>query len=577
MESDSALDHRNTHSTLAQDRIATWLLGEPFTLALTVWCLYLLATWIPHYLTWPWHSDHEHFAMVAQFWDAGQRPYRDVFTFQFPGEIYIFWMLGRISGWGNSITFYAFDSALVGAFGVVLALWSRRVFGRALPGLIGFTAFLHYYLGLDYRYAGQRDWHAAFFLMLGLLALDLVTGRAGRIVSALAFGLGLIFRPQALILAPAMVLAMDCAIRPAGGSWRLTLGGCLEWSGVVVLTVIVGFLPLATNGLLASFLGCLHSAGSSDYCRLHGLNFGTFVSNLPRLMGIWVAPALVFALIPLWDRTWMRRGWVIAAAVVGVSLIKAISPWNHLYYEIPQAAALAVALASLGGLILQSPSPPQTRLVQLGLLFLFAAPTVPRYALMSSESTDFRADYYGSVDAFGHFVSGRPLTKIPPGFHDRPLYSWEEIHDTVDHLREATTPTTPIANLLFDSQTAITSAVPRPSAMAIDNNILPFFPDKMRGVIWSLENTDPCIVVWNPREPLWIFASFNSLQRVIQSHFQMEARFGSIEVWKRRQAQTGSAAKLVSVSPLLDFPRTLFLCFGGYFATFAASLLGPKV
>ena len=40
--------------------------------------------------------------------------------------------------------------------------------------------------------------------------------------------------------------------------------------------------------------------------------------------------------------------------------------------------------------------------------------------------------------------------------------------------------------------------------MAIDNKIFPFFPNKMTGVIWSLENTDPCIVVWNPREPIWI-------------------------------------------------------------------------
>ena len=146
-------------------------------------------------------------------------------------------------------------------------------------------------------------------------------------------------------------------------------------------------------------------------------------------MGIWVAPALVFALIPLWDRTWKRRGWVIGAAVVGVSLIKAISPLNHLYYEIPQAAALAVALASLGGLILQSPSRPRPGWSSSGSFSCSPRDGTPIWSPISSDSADFGDDYYGSADALSHFVSGHPLTQIPPGFHDRPLYSWKEIHE----------------------------------------------------------------------------------------------------------------------------------------------------
>jgi len=132
-----------------QGRVASWLLDWPLTAFLSLVCPFMLATWIPHYVTWPWYCDHDHFAELAQLWDSGTaRPYRDVFSFQFPGEIYVFWALGRVFGWGNSIAFYAFDAILVIGFGVILSLWSRRLFGRIAPGLIGYSLFLYYYLVL---------------------------------------------------------------------------------------------------------------------------------------------------------------------------------------------------------------------------------------------------------------------------------------------------------------------------------------------------------------------------------------------------------------------------------------------
>ena len=96
---------------------------------------YMLATWIPHYVTWPWYCDHDHFAQLAQLWDSGTaRPYRDVFTFQFPGEIYVFWVLGKVFGWVNSIAFYAFDAILVIGFGVYLSPGAGGSSAGSLPG-----------------------------------------------------------------------------------------------------------------------------------------------------------------------------------------------------------------------------------------------------------------------------------------------------------------------------------------------------------------------------------------------------------------------------------------------------------
>ena len=102
-------------------------------------------------------------------WDAGLLPYRDLYCNQFPGAIYLFWILGRIAGWGGSAAIYAVDAGAIVLLGVGLVLWSHRLFGRALPGIVGYLSFLSYYLALDYSHAAQRDWHAPLFAVLGLL------------------------------------------------------------------------------------------------------------------------------------------------------------------------------------------------------------------------------------------------------------------------------------------------------------------------------------------------------------------------------------------------------------------------
>ena len=48
------------------DRAAAWLLRGPVTVALLGLCAVQLATWVPHYLTWPWFADHDVFATLAR-------------------------------------------------------------------------------------------------------------------------------------------------------------------------------------------------------------------------------------------------------------------------------------------------------------------------------------------------------------------------------------------------------------------------------------------------------------------------------------------------------------------------------
>src|SRR5437868_1335449 len=78
-------------------------------------CVVLLTTWVPHSLTWPWWADTDQFAVSAQAWDAGILPYRDLDDFDFPGPIYVHWVLGKTLGWGRTAPFYAFDAALLAA------------------------------------------------------------------------------------------------------------------------------------------------------------------------------------------------------------------------------------------------------------------------------------------------------------------------------------------------------------------------------------------------------------------------------------------------------------------------------
>src|SRR5437660_10630764 len=102
------------------ERAATWLLGAPLSAALVALCGFQLATWVPHYLTWPWFADHDVFATLALGWEHGQLPYRDLAGNNFPGTIYLFWVVGKLFGWGRTVPFYAVDAVFVLILGATL-------------------------------------------------------------------------------------------------------------------------------------------------------------------------------------------------------------------------------------------------------------------------------------------------------------------------------------------------------------------------------------------------------------------------------------------------------------------------
>ena len=103
------------------------LLRRWFVVGFAGLSIYWLLTWLPHYLYWPWCRDVDTYALMAQEWDSGVLPVRDIRALGFPGHIYLHWILGKLFGWGHTGIFYAVDAAALLCLGAVVILWSLAV------------------------------------------------------------------------------------------------------------------------------------------------------------------------------------------------------------------------------------------------------------------------------------------------------------------------------------------------------------------------------------------------------------------------------------------------------------------
>ena len=193
-------------------------------------------------------------------------PYRDLVDFDFPGPIYLHFLLGKIFGWGPTVAFYAMDAAFVVVLGVALAAWSRRLFGSALPGLVSYLTFLGH-LSQPRLLAGRPARLAcaapggpgpASHSRCG-------PGRRGRLVSALALGLALAFRPHEIVFLPAMAAAIDEGARHAGEPWPRAIRPWLAWSALLAVSLLLAFSPLILAGILDDLVRCVFDVLEGPY------------------------------------------------------------------------------------------------------------------------------------------------------------------------------------------------------------------------------------------------------------------------------------------------------------------------
>jgi hypothetical protein len=520
----------NTSADRTQDAhqagFASLALGWPLSLGLGLVALIQLGLWLPHYLTWPYWADHDVFASAARAWDLGAKPYRDVRQNNFPGTIYLFYLLGKTLGWGRPWTFYAFDSALLLALASLLIAWSRKVFGRILPGLIGSLAFLSYYLSLDYCHTAQRDWQGPALAVMALLIAQTWPGRAGRVVSALLTAAAFSIRPQVVLFLPALLLEAS-----TGGQRGQALRRGVLWLGTFAAFAALAFVPLLLNGIFGDFLQSLRRVAFGSTYNKVGLASVAKGWLLQASAFRWlVVPAGIVLLSHRTEHAKTARIWLLALA--GASFYKPLSPMAHSYLDLPLVLAWSVNLAVLAGLIVATSNVPST--IKLACVL----------ALLGMGTTTLRPEFCvvgPNLRAWSTLRSGVESEDAPPGYRHGSVatsafYPWSDYRAALLYLRTETKSSTKVANAL-KGDPAIASEVDRLSAFPAESIawLRMVDPRDEPAFVESLESSTDSVVLWSPGEP-GPDPKFQipQIEAAIRRLYQFEARFGAIEVWRRR-------------------------------------------
>jgi hypothetical protein len=540
------------------DVLAGFAIRGGLSVVVVVTCLCLLATWVPHYLLWPWYRDTDTFATMAQSWDAGILPYRDIRAYNFPGAIYLCWVLGKVAGFGRTWAFYAVDSAVVAFLGMVLAAWSRRCLGRVLPGVSAYLVFLTSYLSRDYFTVAQRDWHASLCVVLGLLALQAWPGRSSRLVSALLAAAALAIRPHVVVFLPALAAAVaeGVATEPPGiglpgphpPSGRLR--ALAEWLLAFGSFTVIAFAPLLIAGIADDLMrGLTIATAGGPYGRATRASIAQVFADELRDPATWIVVVLLgITVVGSWGAS-RRRAATWSVALTAALLYRLFHPVQHDYLAYPVVLVSSIASALPIAWLLDRPRVAPFLQVTMTLLLMDElSPGPPRYCNSSA-----------SLEALSCLVRGETIpASSPPGsrawfdLRRGRWYPWEDYRRVLIHLRETTRPSTLVANVLKEP--------PFPAINGPTARLSPFRAES--GICWmllvdldldaefaaALEQATDAVVVWSPAEhELPSQLRLPGLTATIRKHYRLEARFGRIEVWRRATSPSTTA---VSARPL---------------------------
>ena len=520
------------------DRISSWMLDGGLTTLVLSLCAFQLATWIPHLLTWPLTVDHDVFETMARGWDHGVLPYRESRGNNFPGTIYLFWLVGKAFGWGRTWPIFALDSVFVAAFGSALIRWGWQRSGRLLPGAIGFASFLAYYLEADYSLVFQRDWHGPLFMMLALMIADGRRSRWGLALSAPCVAIAFSIRPQVVLLIPAVLFCWTHREDGSRRSFGAMAGSSVAWLAMAGGFVALLFLPLALEGLLPDFVdGVRLTAYGGSYNQATWprvlKNAALQAMNLDYV----IVPASILALLPRTSPRLRASAWACLIAMAGAWWYKPVSPVPWPYLSHPYHVVLAVGVAMLVQMILEVDlGSASIRLVLVLFVLIGAGVTVrPKYCSVQL-----------SLRALGDLRRGGPAEKVPIGYgpEENPdaevPYPWEDYRDALRFLREQTPPGTKVANLLGNAP-ALLGPADRASAMPAESLAwLVVAPGEGADFLKALEEGDEhSVVVWSPaeeheRETIRLAFAVKSLAPAIRQYYKPRACFGRIEIWERR-------------------------------------------
>ncbi|MGE3820159.1 MAG: hypothetical protein AB7I30_12125 [Isosphaeraceae bacterium] len=527
-------------SSSTWDRACDFVYRGPLPALVAGAILLMAATWVPHYLTWPWWADTDHFAVSALSWRAGILPYKDLVDYNFPGPTYLMWVLGTLFGWGRTWPFYAFDATWLGVVVVGLALWSRARFADPLPGLTAGLFLCALYLNLPVSEVAQRDWYTATLSLVAILIPQSSPAprRRDLILSALAMALALATRPHAVLFLPAVALVAG----GESGTPRERLRRALGWTCSFLAMGALAFLPLAAFGVLDDFLANLtYLRPGGPY---HRTSFDDFLLRLffardddgYRITTLGMAAILALAGPVRHQRA--SAVWLLALA--GAALYLPISPVPHGYLRQPGLLFTLVALGFELGVVtslvgLRAP----VRLLAFATVLIGFMPGFPG-------NCDLKVSLRAVVD----LARGKSPEEVPPGvtgmFYDYypgpEEYPWNDYLDMLEYIRTETRPTTPVANVLRHyPNPPINGPVGRLSPFPHASGILWFRwigPELEEDYARALAASTDAVVVWAPAETeLLPSLALPRLVEVIRRNYQPEARFGNVEVWRRSPAR----------------------------------------
>ena len=521
-----------------REAFSGWVLRGPLAAILGVIVVWEVLTWAPNYMTWPLWADHDVFATAAQGWDAGMLPYRDLRGNNFPGTTYVFWVVGKLFGWVNPAPFYGLDALTVATFGLTMVFWSRRTLGERLPGLVGFGCFLGYYLNLDYSLAAQRDWHGPFFVTLGLLLIQSAPGRSTRVGAGLLAAVGLMFRPQAVLLLPAQMWGVATEARRRETSPVLAV---FEWGLMVALGLVLGFLPIFLAGIWPDFLNALRVVRpGAKYNMLTPQLFFQQVLFQMQPLRVDIVPIGVVLLARQANESTRRVAvpWLIALA--GVFFYRPLSPHPHAYLTHPLMVVWSILAALLVRMILDIDRiPASVRLAAILLVIGLGLTAKPRFSNPN-----------GSLEAFHVLKKGGEPGPKPTGYARNPevaaagYYDWKDYRDLLHYLRTELGPQTKIANALkhVPALTGPTGRLPAFPAESIAWLIVVNQEDEQSFTDALIANEDS-VVVWCPDEENLPHApKLKTFYDAVLHYYEFKTRFGSMELWTRKPPAQRPAA-----------------------------------
>lgn len=519
------------------DVIFPWFLGAVI--------VFMLASWIPHYLTWPFFMDPETFATLAVGWERGVRPHRDVISYNFPGQTYVFWLLGKAFGWGRSWTFYAWDAGLLLVLCGTLLHWSRRRLGGAVPGLIGILAVLVAYMNLDILLVAQRDWHSTVFAFLAILAYQSTSSRIRFPLSALLMAIASTFRPHVVFFLPSMYFAIVCEMTDdERARWPAVAGRLMLWSLTCGLLSVACFLPLISQGLLDDLVRALPLVrhGGSYAATTFEFAVVLFLSKF-MLREYVLLPVAILALACREGGASLRLAapWLVTLPFAMV--YQSVHPLNHFYLLLPMFLSFAVNLAIFASLVRKSFDERPT----------YAALAMPLVAVLAFDKVPDFCRPSESVRAVREILRGELPAVTPAGarkhFHDQPVdtkdidsgYRWQDYTAALDYLRSNT-----------DRDTQVAGAFKRYPFPAVNGPIDRVSPwpgecgigfirvlglDAESKFVEALKKAENSVVVWVPGEtPSADRLRTTALDAYIREAYEHEKTFGDIEIWRRRRS-----------------------------------------